>query len=256
MKLSELTENDAVKVSSLKEGKKLSKELNRCFSFLEAPYYLMKSELGFNISSSKPQGKTIIPAIKLLKSTPTKKELQAALTKLEDRVNTIERDLHQKSISPSYGGIQLLKDVECDFENVKEGLPEKWCVLINDSTHEYLNNWVGVGFTVSHPWGYFRNDKSWTDTVDSNYTEITFEQFKKWVLGGDVQPAAIDWSKAGQLVESNIGNIALTSGNHKENTFEGAIVKTYGCSIIGSVADSLVKECFKLYTGEPVTLTN
>lgn len=77
---------------------------------------------------------------------------------------------------------QYLPDGHPDKEFV---LPEKWCVKIN-SKHEglILAEWANFGWYIRHGDGvnFINSIKSWSKTLDCNYTEITFEQFKKYVL--------------------------------------------------------------------------
>lgn len=63
-------------------------------------------------------------------------------------------------------------------------LPKNWCIKVDSGCENYpdLYRWRGSIWTSS---GYIHNDyyKMWYETP--KYTEITTEQFKKWVLKGD-----------------------------------------------------------------------
>lgn len=154
-----------------------------------------------------------------LKSTPTKKELQSALSIVGDELANVRSRitaLEYHIAEPKY-------EKTDSIENLKEGLPEKWCVLRTHETYNIINEWAckewGNKFWYDTS-GYVNSDKSTSDVQQYGYTEITFEQFKKWVLKEDDQPAAIDWSKAGQLVNNGVFTI-YTDGSHEGDCFSG-----------------------------------
>jgi len=69
-----------------------------------------------------------------------------------------------------------------------EKIPEKWFIIRNVNNHEILNNWEmnikkrSTAYLTCE--AYFFPDKCYTDDPISikGYTEITIEQFKKYVL--------------------------------------------------------------------------
>lgn len=78
-----------------------------------------------------------------------------------------------------------------------EKLPEKWCIKKTNDTYQIINNWLNEG--VSRP-GYYRDEDGYIHYpntsnfkgfkadchsytfIKPSYVEITFEQFKKYVL--------------------------------------------------------------------------
>lgn len=85
---------------------------------------------------------------------------------------------------------------------------------------------------------------------DNSKTEITIQEFKK--LFG--KPKEIDWSKPGQLVESEYVK-AITNGSHSGYLFSGFILKSSQNIIANRQVETLIKSQFKLCT-EPITLQN
>ena len=74
-------------------------------------------------------------------------------------------------------------------------LPEKWCIKRDENNHKVINSWFSRTennkecFSFMSECVYLTSDhvncSSWihtTDTKPDGYTEITFEQFKKYVL--------------------------------------------------------------------------
>lgn len=68
------------------------------------------------------------------------------------------------------------------------------------------------------------------------------------------KPKEIDWSKPGQLVESEL-TTAITTGFHEEDRFTGLVVKGVECVRNNHKCNTLIKSKFKLCT-EPITLKN
>jgi len=67
-------------------------------------------------------------------------------------------------------------------------LPPKWCIKRNKENYLIINNWfISNGYgTPSANWDYIHINGHNYDSpvfVPTGYTEITFDQFKKWVLG-------------------------------------------------------------------------
>jgi hypothetical protein len=64
-------------------------------------------------------------------------------------------------------------------------LPSKWCVEVNRSNHNVLLEWRTLGSLSTY--GYISNSKKdvdgyWTMQAPNRYTEITFDEFVKFVL--------------------------------------------------------------------------
>jgi hypothetical protein len=67
-------------------------------------------------------------------------------------------------------------------------LPEKWIVKVTEENKTVLDGWKQKINPYSDPAGLFNqylNYKGYNDFLKSEYTEITFEQFKKYVLKQD-----------------------------------------------------------------------
>lgn len=137
---------------------------------------------------AKENGYKITKASKILNKGVSKKELLQRIKKLEkvmiDNTEvTVSTDNVLEFIPdvPKNLGIQLIK-------NELTELPEKWCVKDNET----VTNWA---CEQNPSWGkgvsemYFHNAKEknileygFQEEILQGYTEITFEQFKKWVL--------------------------------------------------------------------------
>ena len=60
-------------------------------------------------------------------------------------------------------------------------LPAKWYIRCTDESKPYLNKWTG--FNWKYVYIYFDGkNKTHSENIDDGYTEITFDQFKKYVL--------------------------------------------------------------------------
>lgn len=230
MKISELTENDCIHIRTKKEAKRIAKlliEKNynittngdivtwRWIFEKEYPYLTITN---LEVDVHREPFENIIPASKFLKQSISKKDLQEALSKVGEELSSMNErlgKLEAKSEPKTANGIEI------HFDEVTKGLPEKWCVKIDDTTHEVLNVWAGEELKVLQPWGYFRNDKTWTDTVDCGYQLITFETFKKYVLKEEVKEAVeLETGKWYTLREdSNV--IACYRGEHSAYGLKG-----------------------------------
>lgn len=109
------------------------------------------------------------------------------------------------------------KDVEPEFT-----LPEKWCITTTAESSKIIQNWrdmtggsnyrnkeIGVIFTSDkgcvQGWMAFATDRK------IGYTEITFDQFKKYVLKEEVKPIIIAQGHLDQLklAEAGIPSIVI-----------------------------------------------
>lgn len=74
-------------------------------------------------------------------------------------------------------------------------LPEKWYIKCTPESKESLNKWTGFSWTYTYI--YFDGKcKTWSNNFYDEYVEITFEQFKKYVL-----KETIEESKSEELLE-------------------------------------------------------
>lgn len=109
----------------------------------------------------------------------------------------IERTV--QCISPS--GLTSCFDINSSYEYALRveseltSLPEKWCILRTPESAEVIERWFNKGnkevfCTNNYSWLYYDEKKrtklinhaSGTTSRHSEFTPITFEQFKKWVL--------------------------------------------------------------------------
>ena len=58
-------------------------------------------------------------------------------------------------------------------------LPEKWCVEVNEELRNRFDYYEAYGY---HHSIQINSDSKWSDKIKKGFTEITFEQFKKYVL--------------------------------------------------------------------------
>jgi len=118
-------------------------------------------------------------------------------------------------------------------------LPEKWCVLRNEENHKILNKWCNENHLIGERYSYTDNTKnliysekpnnSWTEykrfcnIIDNTFTEITFDQFKKYVLKEEVKEETL-LEKAKRLYPIGTEFKCLVTGNKykiPENTIFG-----------------------------------
>ena len=65
-------------------------------------------------------------------------------------------------------------------------LPEKWYIKCTPESKESLDEWTG--FSWKYDYIYFNGkSKCWSNTLYDDHTEITFEQFKKYVLKESIE---------------------------------------------------------------------
>jgi len=100
-------------------------------------------------------------------------------------------------------------------------LPDKWCVKATKENESVLRDWRGGNHRGWKDDLFMLSDKFWGDTEDcKGYTEITFEQFKKWVLK---EPEPVD-SWCVQVNDSNRKIVKEYFTDWKGNSFcNGAI---------------------------------
>jgi len=99
-------------------------------------------------------------------------------------------------------GYTELKTIEelREVLNVKESLPKKWCIKRTSETAKVINEWFNKKYNYEHYFttsgfvysenvcGSFNSPKASFQEKAPNhddFTEITFDQFKKWILKDD-----------------------------------------------------------------------
>lgn len=168
--------------------------------------------------------------------------------------------------------IKKSKEIKENIEQKPFVLPEKWCVKDCREVSKYAIEKFGyLSDQPNYNW-WLHSDGDFYSSIQPGYTEITTEQFIEHVLKREAkdeyvknaidsvnaalieQPKEIDFSIAGQLVEYD-GLVVETTGLHYRDEFSGFIKKE--CLFpVGHTSNTWVKERFKLYTGEPITLKN
>lgn len=250
MKISELTENDCIHISTKKEAKGIAKLLIKKnynitsngeivtwrWIFDKKYPYLTIENLQVDICSSPTEN--IIPASKFLKQSISKKDLQEALSKVGEELSSMNErlgKLEAKSEPKTANGIEV------HFDEVTEGLPEKFAIHCRDLTNgqrdflsENIINSRRNSFKNTEYSYYHFNNRTTVDNggneVYKGYQLITFETFKKYVLKEEVketQPEAIDFSKAGQLVKNREFPevVVITNGEyHSDEFFTGTFI--------------------------------
>lgn len=285
--MKKLTEKDAIWYKTQKQAKRIGKLLNDCYNHtLKTSGYNAVME-GYEkygnelcvVTLDNPQGKlvcfadrefyknkkdyTIHKAKDILKKSKIK-ELEKRVSKLENIVSDNTTISKMESVEP----------LKFDLPTKElEELPEKWCMLCTEENAKILNKYLHENkekyrlynnFWIVDAGGYFVSEnQNGGHTIayehPKDYTEITFDQFKKWVLK---QETEIDCGKPGQLVCGKDDELLLlfTNGNHEKDTFQATIliprniepgIKDYK----GEHWLKWSKEAFKLCT-EPITLKN
>lgn len=118
-----------------------------------------------------------------MKKSKIKKLLAKEMAQYESRITHIEREIAPKLDAPA--------SIQPHFDEVTEGLPEKWVVAITDGNKPKLEKWYQESHCKENLMsGYYVSNSYfiWTG-VPSDYTEITFETFKKYVLKEEVKKA-------------------------------------------------------------------
>lgn len=113
-------------------------------------------------------------------------------------------------------------------------LPEKWCVAVTKENVKVLEDWRKHGAnSLPYHYGYLDHFKTWCKTKD-DCTEITFEQFKKWILKEDPTESLLEEAKRRYPIGTMfypIHESGKMSDNLQKQTKECYI---YGDWIIGS----------------------
>jgi len=141
-------------------------------------------------------------------------------------------------------------------------LPEKWAVLLTEENLPYVNEHGKYppyvipehGNLYAHFPPLTSHHFTTNEGVCKGYTLLSPEDFKRLVM--DAEAKDIDWSVPGQLVVNDKGYVWMTTGEHEGNSFRASYVK-HGVAEafkIGQVSFGCIKNMFKPYTGEPITL--
>ena len=116
----------------------------------------------------------------------------------------------------SFGNNPTLITLEYWNECVNEfQLPEKWCVKVTEDNKGLLDSWRINQKTYANVldlWGWLVSDSFWDSThcsfsivLPSGYTEITFEQFKKYVLKqGSMEKKLIGYKLNGKVTADEV----------------------------------------------------
>ena len=114
----------------------------------------------------------------------------AAMTDKEDGIKgewwKSERDFAIQGVS-SVTGLKLYRKATAQeiiehFEKKEFVLPEKWCVEITDENVDMLWSWTGFKFQRKSYINYVTYRKTHSKEIPERCIEITFDQFKKYVL--------------------------------------------------------------------------
>lgn len=68
-----------------------------------------------------------------------------------------------------------------------KNLPEKWFIIRDENNYEVINKWNNESYpntikATQNSMAYFYSDNDYKMTYHPGYTEITFEEFTKYVL--------------------------------------------------------------------------
>jgi len=167
-KLKDLKENECIHISTKREARHI-KHLSNCSHKVKlmVGMYFYKVDRINVIVHGITDSYTVYPASDFIR--PSVKE---QLRQLSDRVGKLEANTMPV----------------VDEQHVKELTepPEKWAIAINKDTYKLIKN--NLVSSLIKDYGYFNynmlSPSQWfaCNGVQNGYTEITFEQFEKWVL--------------------------------------------------------------------------
>lgn len=263
MKITDLTENDVIHIRNKKEAKGIKALLqNKGIGYWQNDLKLnIERVLGSGcisvydgsftyLLSGQEEGKNIIPASRFLKPS-----LKKRVKELEDRIEILEICLNQEQSTNFKGNentclIDEATDIEVHFDEV-EKLPEKWCVL------KTLDNWKEVGkwfqrnsqakpnikdygservyvsnylhYPAPLPEKYHAHSK-----IQKDYTEISFETFKRLVLKEDEKPVELEGGKWYKYPGTSF-LMCVRSYDHEDKSASG-----YGINSTGEWFDAVV----------------
>jgi len=132
------------------------------------------------------------------------------------RLNKIEKHLFENTTVSKMESVEALK-FDLPTKELEE-LPEKWCVVLTEENRDTLTVWLGFSKIESPNGSYVGFDKHVISLIaEPWYTEITFDQFKKWVLKEEGKPLSIRevQVKVSNQEEANeCAEIARACGEH------------------------------------------
>lgn len=114
-------------------------------------------------------------------------------------------------------------------------LPEKWCIKSNISNYKFIKKWAGYDWWNNEFNRFITCNKTWSFYKNVDYTEITFEQFKKYVLKEKIIEEVIEPLPQFKVIET-IETITKVENNEGNQFFIGDIVRSnlgHFCTITG-----------------------
>lgn len=125
-------------------------------------------------------------------------------------------------------------------------LPEKWCVALTKENAKVLGRWRKAGYCgvlkEENPHGYiYSNIGEWVQTRRTDYTEITFEQFKEHVL----KEKGVEMKKPNRLYLEDLveGDIYYMKTEHDYIfSYKNNSCVSYCCSHLINNLNSFIKK--------------
>jgi len=191
-------------------------------------------------------GDTVYPASDFLPSKRKNSKLWKEITRLDGRVRELEQYKAQDAFDATY------KKAE-DLFNHDDNFTKFWCILNTADNKDLITNYFGKEYRLNtyihQPTIYMSRD---FDEVKRLYTEITTEQFEKYVLKRDdlsevEKSKEIDWKAKQTLTDGHF--VVGTTGNHSKTYFEGVVLRHPDDFNLYITFDNLLKSDFKPYEG-------
>jgi len=213
-KLKDLKENECIKISTRRELRKIAKkaeqqEVALVFEYLPIKTYPVNGivektgwiggNYNFNRAAILPASDFIRPSvkeqIKQLRFDVDALKVQAFYV---NEPETVLSEQKEYNVSEPYNRAAVAQaKLE---ENVLSELPEKWAILAgkNSIVHHWFNDKLNRQVYIADEPFYFHLPQieegvCTCSKVQNGYTEITFAQFEKWVLGETVELEAGKW---------------------------------------------------------------
>jgi len=201
--MKKLTEKDAIWCKTQKQWDSIIKKFKiKSIDHKQWLYSYQKSCIRPITENGKPsfmdlvfyknKGYTIHKAKDILKKSFKKDVLK--------RLDKIEKVISDNTV------VSKIEPLKFDFPTKElEELPEKWCILCTEENSKILNKYLHENkekyrlynsFWIVDAGGYFVSENqnrghTIADEYPKEYTEITFDQFKKWVLKEEEKPLSI-----------------------------------------------------------------
>lgn len=171
-------------------------------------------------------------------------KLKGVVTKCYSKQEVTDNHIYKVDWSNGYFNFYRPTDLELWQEEkpiVQEltSLPEKWCIAATKESRPLLSSWrtfgqLSVVDGYCYPKGYRIGEPNiqgyWQQTRNPEYTEITLDQFKKWVLKEpqqmsqeDIQIKAGDWVV--RLVDGDSANPVTKGKVYKCQSVEGSRIR-------------------------------